>query len=239
MGTLQLSFHGPFLYRFMDKEVEIYAPKCPRHAAGLFTAKKEFPLTGRHRMGHGRRYHIQGPVFVAQPPAARHRLHDPGKTILDASKAAKPAYAQAYFCLVVPVPQVVVPLIPGDVEVIYSSGSSPTGKLSSHATGLRFYYQADLSKPVTLVLDGAKAASWVADFDAPDLGHEFADVEVRYASVTAEDQEHHDAIECFDHLAGLAGVDWWLCFDESSHPSGTQAFVKNGNDCRAPVLILQ
>ena len=94
MGTLQLSFHGPFLYRFMDKEVEIYAPKCPRHAAGLFTAKKEFPLTGRHRMGHGRRYHIQGPVFVAQPPAARHRLHDPGKTILDASEAAKPVYAQ-------------------------------------------------------------------------------------------------------------------------------------------------
>src|SRR5215471_15267053 len=58
MGTLQLSFHGPFLYRFTDKEVEIYAPKCPRHAAGIFTAKKEFPLSGRHRMGHGRRYHI-------------------------------------------------------------------------------------------------------------------------------------------------------------------------------------
>jgi hypothetical protein len=242
MGTLQLSFHGPFLYRFTKSGVEIYAPKCSGHTAGLFTAKNEIPLTGRHRLGHSRCYRITGPVFTPPNPLPAPRFHDPDNTILDASRSAKPAFHKSHFCLIVPLPQLVIPMIPNDVEIIDNGSNppgAPTGKLQRRATALRFYYNADLSKNLMLTLDNSGASAWMADFDAPSLGHDFADVEVRYASRNAETEEHKDALECFDQIAGLAGVDWWLCYDDPTKPHGTEAFVKAGNDCRAAILTIR
>ena len=242
MGTLQLSFHGPFLYRFTRNQVEIYAAKCPGHGAGLFTAKNEVPLTGRNRHGNHRCYRITGPIFSLPNPLPPVRFHDPENTILDVSGAAKPALHHAYFCVVAPLPQVVVPTIPNEVEVIDNSGNPPQmpeGKLRRLATGLRFYYEADLSKNLMLALDGSPAPAWVADFDAPVLGHNFADVEIRYASVATEQQEHQDALECFDQIAGLAGLDWWLSYDDNMRPHGAHPYAKTGSDCRAAIMVIR
>lgn len=242
MSTLQLSFHGPFLYRFTRTQVELYAPKCPGHNAALSTTKNEVPLTGRHRHGNDRCYRIMGPVFAPPIPAPPVRFYDPDDTILDVSQAAKPTFHTAHFCLIVPLPQTVVPMMPNEVEVIDNSSvppGKPTGTLKRRATGLRFYYQADLARNLTLTLDGSKGSEWVADFDAPALSHDFADAEVRYASVTPELQEHQDAHECFDRISALAGVDWWLSFDDPSRPHGTQPYVKSGSDCRAAVLTIR
>src|SRR5580692_5471517 len=185
MGTLQLTFHGPFLYRFTRGQVEIYAPKCTGHAAGLFTAKNEVPLTGRHRHGNTRCYRLAGPVFVSPNPLPAVQFYDPDNTILDASKAAAPALHTAHFVLIVPQPQIVVPLNPNEVEVVDNSSvppGMPTGALTRRATGLRFYYEADLSKNLMLTLDHSPAPAWITDFDAPALNHSFADAEIRYAA---------------------------------------------------------
>lgn len=238
MSTLQITFHGPFLYRFTRSHVELYAPHCPGHTAALFTAKNELPLTGRHRQGNSRCYRLTGPVFAPPNPLPPIRVYDPHNTILDATKAAKPAFHLAHFCLIAPLPQTVVPLIPNDVEVI-ESPATPTGVLKSQATGLRFFYEADLSKNLMLTLDGSTAPAWVSDFDAPVLAQDFADAEVRYASETPELEEHQDALECFDRIAALAGVDWWLNFDDPSKPYGTQPYVKRGSDCGAAILTIQ
>lgn len=241
MSILQLSFHGPFLYRFAPNHVELYAPKCPGHTAGLFTAKNEIPFTGRHRYGNGRRYEITGPVFgspATQPP----QFHDPDGTILDASKVAKPVLHKAHFCLIVPLPQIVYPLQPHEVEVVDNSTvppGQPTGSLKRRATGLRFYYQADLSKNLMVTLDGSNAPAWIADFDATALGHDFADAEVRYSSDTPELGKHQDALECFDHIAALAGVDWWLSFEDPSKPHGAEPFVHKATDCMAAILTVR
>jgi hypothetical protein len=242
MGTLQLTFHGPFLYRFTRGQVEIYAPKCTGHAAGLFTAKNEVPLTGRHRHGNTRCYRLAGPVFVSPNPLPAVQFYDPDNTILDASKAAAPALHTAHFVLIVPQPQIVVPLNPNEVEVVDNSSvppGMPTGALTRRAPGLRFYYEADLSKNLMLTLDHSPAPAWITDFDAPALNHSFADAEIRYAAVTPEPQEHHDALDCFDQIASLTGVDWWLCFDDPSNPHGMQPFVKSGADCKAPILTIR
>ena len=45
MSTLQLSIHGPFLYRFTGGQVELHAAKCAGHTAGFFTAKRS-PFNG-------------------------------------------------------------------------------------------------------------------------------------------------------------------------------------------------
>ena len=224
------------------RRMEFYAAKCPGHAAGLFTAKNEVPLTGRHRQGDSRCYRITGPVFTPPSSVPPPRFYDPDGTILDASKAAKPAFHSAHFCLVVPVPRIVAPMRPYEVEVVDNSTTppgKPTGRLSRRATGLRFYYEADLTKNLMLTLDDSPAPAWMADFDAPALGQDFGDAEIRYAAVTPELVEHHDSLQCFDQIAGLAGVDWWLCYDNPSKPHGTQPFVKSGNDCGAPILIMQ
>lgn len=240
MGILQLSFHGPFFYRFTPAQVEIHAAKCAGHNAALYTAKNELTLSGRHRHGHTRRYRMSGPVFTPPNPSRPTRFHDPDETILDASKAAKPALHSAYFSIVVPVPQIVVPLLPSEVEVVDNSTNppgEPRGALIRRATGLRFFYEADLSRNLTLALDGSSSATWISDFDAPALGQDFADAEIRYSPVTPELQEHQDALDCFDQVASVAGVDWWLCFDGPSKPQGTQPFVRRGMDCKGPILI--
>lgn len=240
MGTLQLSFHGPFFYRFTPAQVEIHAAKCAAHNAALYTAKNELTLTGRHRRGNTRRYRMTGPVFTPPSSSPQTHFHDPDETILDVSKVAKPAVHKAYFTMIVPVPQTVVPLLPSPVEVVDNSTNppgEPTGVLIRRATGLRFYYDADLSKNLMLTLDGSSAPAWISDFDAPALKHNFADAEVRYAPVTPELQEHQDALECFDQLASLAGLDWWLSFDDPSKPYGTQPFVKGGTDCKGAILM--
>jgi hypothetical protein len=238
MSTLQMTFHGPFLYRFPQSHVELYAPKCPGHTAAVFTAKNEVPLTGRHRQGNSRCYRLTGPVFAPPNPLPKFRIYDPHNTILDATNAAKPAFHLAHFCLIAPLPQTVVPLIPNDVEVV-EPPTTPTGVLKSQATGLRFFYEADLSKNLMLTLDGSTAPAWISDFDAPTLAQDFADAEVRYASETPELEEHQDALDCFDRIAALAGLDWWLSFEDPSKPYGTQPYVKKGSDCRAAILTIQ
>lgn len=242
MGTLQFSFHGPFLYRFSRGQVEIYAPKCRDHAAGLFTAKNELPLTGRHRRGNSRCYRVDGPIFTPPANTLSPLFHDPDNTILAVSATARPSFHQAHFCIVMPVPQVVIPLLPNDVEVVDNSTNppgTPTGALVRRATGLRFYYEADLSKVLNVSLDGSPASPWVSDFDAPDLGHPFADAEIRYAALHAEPLEHQDAYECFDQIASLAGLDWWLSFDNLAQLPGPQPFIKTGGDCHAPILAIR
>lgn len=236
MGTLQLSFHGPFLYRFMPDQVEIYAAKCPGHTAGIFTAKNELSFTGRHRHGNERCYRITGPVFTPPTPLPPVRFYDPYSTILDAPKVAEPALHTAYFSVVAPLPQTVVPTIPNPVEVV-KPPAKPKGVLTSCATGLRFFYEADLSKNLMLTVDDSSGPAWIADFDAPSLSHAFADAEIRYAPVALEQQQHQDALECFDQIASLAGLDWWLCYDDRSKPHGTQPFGISGSDCRGPILV--
>jgi hypothetical protein len=242
MSTLQFSFHGPFLYRFTSSQIEIYAAKCPGHTAGIFTAKNEISLAGRHRYGRDRRYILGGPVFT--PPASLPpvHFHDPGNTILDAPKGVKPALDTAYFCIVAPLPQTVIPTLPNDVEIVENSSNppgKPTGILTRRATGLRFFYEADLSQKLMLTVDGSSGPAWITDFDAPSLGHTFADAEIRYASVVPEQQEHQDALECFDHIAALAGLDWWACYDDRSKPHGIQPYGKTGSDCRAAILAIR
>ena len=240
MGTLQLSFHGPFLYRFAQAQVEIYAPKCPGHTAGIFTAKNELPLVGRHRHGNDRCYRLTGPVFTPPTPLPKVQFYDQQNTILDA-RGANPALHTAYFCVVVPLPQMVVPTLPNDVEIIDNSTNppgKPLGKLGKRATGLRFFYEANLSKRLMLTVDGSSSPALVVDFDAPSLGHTFADAEIRYASVVPEQQEHQDALECFDRIAALAGLDWWACYDQPGS-DGIQPFGKTGSDCRAAIVVIR
>ena len=237
MDTLQISFFGPFLYRFKATQVEVYAPKCPGHTAGIFCTKNEAPLPGQHRHGDTLAYRVQGPVFTPPAPLPYPKIYDPAKSILDVSSVIQPALDKASFCVIVPTPQTVTPMNPTLVQVIDESTATPTTSYLKRATGLRFFYDADLTKAMTLSVDNSSAPAQNFGFEAPNLGFNFDDAYVRYASATPEDPDHEDAMHCFDLIAELAGVNWWVNYQDPQKAPGTQGFFRSGNDCRAPILM--
>jgi len=123
------------------------------------------------------------------------------------------------------------------VQCIDESVSPPTSTFVKQATGLRFFYDANLTQLMTMSLDNSPAPPQQFDFDASKLNLGFDDVYVRYASTTPEDQDHEDAMQCFDLIAELAGVNWWVCYENPQQAPGTSSFVRAGNDCRAAIIL--
>src|ERR1700722_19131688 len=74
---------------------------------GIFSAKSEWPLPGRHQNGVDHKYVLGGSVFTPPTPVPPINIYDPQGIILDASASAKPIYDSANFCFSVPVPQVI------------------------------------------------------------------------------------------------------------------------------------
>jgi hypothetical protein len=242
-GILQLSFCGPFFYdlRLGDPynppgKVSIYAPKCPGHKAGIFTAKNEYPIRGRFKNGNQRVFTLSGGVFahhdVSTPPVPC----DSTKLILHSTPNTPIAPQNASFRLEVPVPQYIYPLNPSpELEVVKPPDYAPTGDRHRYATGLRFYYEAHLDREITL-LDGPNVV-WYSDFDQVCCDEiRNSDVVVRSADPTITDPDHDDAISCFDLIAGIAGVGWWLTFENPQSPAATSGFAKGGADCLAPAV---
>src|SRR5713226_8894671 len=100
MGTLEISFLGPFAYVFRpnNNSIDVYAPKCPGHHGGIFSPVDEYPLRGRLQNGKDYRYVLDAPGI--------HRgagTIDPTTNIL---KTPSPLHPQAdpAFCLNVPMP---------------------------------------------------------------------------------------------------------------------------------------
>lgn len=248
MDILQVSFYGPFFYDFRAAynppgKVSIYAPKCPGHKAGIFTAKDEKPLHRRSRHGDGLQYILAGAVFNPSPPPPIKFPTITKATILDVSSDASPAFGEASFRLYVPFPQFVYPLN-GSPPLEVVKGGKPVRNITQFATGMRFYYSADLSMPVTLAVqcDSTKPiVIFKSDFDYFDDHNSIrnSDVVFQYNSGSPEDSEHEDASSCFGLIAGIAGLDqWWLCY-EGSQTSGSGSFVRAGDDCLAPIMVVQ
>ncbi|HEY6348222.1 MAG TPA: hypothetical protein VI636_02320 [Candidatus Angelobacter sp.] len=244
MATLQISFYGPFFYDFRptaQNKVNIYAPRCPGHKAGIFSAKLDQPLYGRHRHGDGLIYVLDGDVFSTTNTPPPILISPQSAAILDVSKYASPAFSDANFCIQVPYPQYVYGLN-GSPSLEIVQGTKPQGAVNTYATALRFYYQADLTKPLALSDPSGQIATFDFDPIPPPPVTELlrnSDVVVRYDSDTPEDSEHEDAKSCFDLIAGLGTLDWWLCYEDTQYPpGGSGSFVRTGDDCLAPIMVL-
>ena len=238
-GTLEISFYGPFFFD-MRREVRdkcyvaVYAPKCPGHKAGIFSAKAEAPLRGRRRSGDALIYNLSGDVFL-KPDLTDPPTFDTHLGYLNISGKGNPSCKAAHFCLHLPVPKYVYP-INGSPPVEVVQQAVPTGAyLNQYATGLRFYYDADLDGTLLASCSG-KSIGFNSPFDNI-LNLPVADVYVRYSGTTPEDPDHEDAIQCFDLIANLCGLDWWLCYEDWNKTGLPHEFVRGGDDCRAPIMV--
>jgi hypothetical protein len=240
---LEISFYGPFFYDLRaetckNKHVLIYAPKCPGHKAGIFSATNEAPLRSRVKSGYGLTYAVSGKVFKKpdedQPPQYKTKnlkVVDPGSTWT-------PYYKTVGFVLQLPVPQYIYAMNPSPALEIVKQ-PTPTGlNLAQYATGMRFYYEADLSKQIYAYVKGyEKGSVFKSKFEETYPNRRSANVFVRYAGTTPEDPDHDDAVQCFGLITELCGLDWWLCYENWADSGFSSSFVRTGDDCRAPVIV--
>src|SRR5260221_6616354 len=111
MGMLAITFRGPFAFEITKHKVNVYAPKCDKHNAAIYTTNSEYPLCGRSRDGGDYVYQIvwsgieKAHKQIEYPPVDSDLIWDPppglkidtsyplpvggGDMILDAPKGSK------------------------------------------------------------------------------------------------------------------------------------------------------
>jgi hypothetical protein len=181
--TLSITFQGPFLFDFKDspkddQTVDIYAPYCPYHEAGIFFGDSAYsetdlgnaPPVGGNPLGQKvpRRYFIAGPgiepcaevpnqIYPLNPPrrAGIVPFNDPIlKPLASDSLTLNPG--KVMFQLTVPRPTHVYPLYCDVVKIVKSFDEAPgqTSLMEVHATGLRFLYAWDSTTSIYLYAPG-------------------------------------------------------------------------------------
>ncbi len=239
---LEISFFGPFFYDLRaetckNKHVNIYAPKCPGHKAGIFSADNEAPLRGRVRSGYGLTYMLKGEVFKNQDEIREPKFTN-DLAIVKLGQDGTPSYKTAGFSIQLPVPRYVYAMNPSPkLEVVKQALPTGTNQIP-YATGLKFYYEANLSKSIYAGVKGYDTNTvFKSQFPPTYPGRKSASVFVRYAGTTPEDPDHDDAVQCFGLIAELCGVEWWLSYENWSDSSFSSSFIRGGDDCRAPVMV--
>jgi hypothetical protein len=159
------------------------------------------------------------------------------------------------FKLTVPMPRYVSPLYFDNLEVLDSFGAKASHTLYQHCTALRFFYEWNARS--TIYLETPTTSYEVTPPVFSKLP-QMSDIEVRYEGIDVEDENdpHSDARSCFASLATLAGVDWWINYDDGltspCNPSvppdsssvktntsrATRGLVSHtGGDCHAPIIV--
>jgi hypothetical protein len=245
-GTLTITFRGPFVFSVENDRIDVYAPKCEDHAAGLFWTAGEYPLTGLSQSGGQHTYAIRGAGINpgGAPGAITHLPVKPGMDggILAGPAGSKAQTQHAYFHVSLPRPKIVYGMQSDSAEVVKTS-AGPTGVNSNYATSVRFYYDWTVGSDVLMDVpfyqpSGSKNPPPIPINVTPPSGNglpDFGDIELQFNGPDSGDGSHNDAISCFEQIALVAGVPWWLNY-YNPHNTGSQ--VHSGTDCKAPAIIL-
>ncbi|MBZ5667297.1 MAG: hypothetical protein LAO30_22180 [Acidobacteriia bacterium] len=229
--TLALTFHGPFVFDVQPNAVNVYAPICAGHRAGIFTPNDEYPLCGRHRRGGDYVYVFDAPVCnnlgkIIYLPKSKDSssstriLNGPSNTNVDK--------CQASFCISVPRPREIYGLNSSHTSVMKDNADT-----APWATGLRFYYDCDFSRDPYVVLP-EKGTLPLPLADLPSLP-DYADIDIQYVGPDADDSEHQDAMSCFDQAMKLLNLGWWLYYGQ---PGEITTKARTGADCKSLAVVL-
>jgi hypothetical protein len=231
IGTLVLTFHGPFVYHIQASAVDVYAPICANHRAGISTANAEYPFCGRQRNGGDYTYVLDaaglqnnyGNIKYAGAGGSKCNILalPPDKTV-DKS--------QARFCLTVPRPTQIYGVNATTTSVMQDNSK---GERKNWATGLSFYYPCDLTKYVSLITPEKSSVDLSFDSDMPSLPN-YAGIDVQHVGPDADDADHLDAISCFDQTMKVLNLPWWLYYGQG----GIVLDARTGADCHSLAVVL-
>jgi hypothetical protein len=235
MLNLAITFRGPFVFAVCDDGVDVYAPRCEGHTAGVFTARKEFPLYGLYKSGYRYTYKVSAPGISANP---KDIVYLPPSTSSDGAFLDAPLDCDinpqlVHFHIALPKPVIMYGLNTTTAAVV----GAPSTQILDWATGARLYYECDLSKPITLTPPFGSAVDITPPSGADSgtaLLPNFGDIDFEYRGPNVSDDDHNDAMTCFANIAQLVGLDWWLQYDQDY----TGAHVRTGGDCQAVPLLM-
>jgi hypothetical protein len=238
-SALSITFNGPLFFIFhkgSDTTVDVYAPYCPYHEAGIFYSDNSFSETNlwqcsRRQPSVGlldRAYSIYGAGLVAnsEAPILLQRKFPQFNSSAEAANFSPivttkslnnptPALHKKLFKLTVPRPLYVYPIYSDMVEVVPDyDPASVKNAFVHHATGLRFVYRWDAASVIELKIPSGSICNITPPVfkELPTL----SDIEVRYQGIdlTDENDEHSDARACFASLATLVGSTCWLNYGD-------------------------
>jgi hypothetical protein len=232
--TLALTFHGPFVFEVLPSSVNVYAPICEGHRAGIFTPNDEYPLCGRHRRGGGYIYVLEAPVrnniekIIYSPKPKDSRDSSSTPRILNGPPNTNVDPTQASFCINVPRPREIYGINAAQTSVMKDNADA-----GAWVTGLRFYYDCDFSTVIQLVTpEKGKLSLPLAGLPSlPDYG----DIDIQYVGPDADDAEHEDAMACFDQTMKLLNLPWWLYYGQ---PGEYTIKARTGADCKSLAVVL-
>ena len=235
MLNLAISFRGPFVFEVDDKTVNVYAPRCEGHTAGVFTARNEYPLYGLYKSGYRYTYELCARGISPNPNDI---IYLPPSTSSDGAFLDAPADCDinpqlVYFRIVLPKPVIMYGLNTTTAAVV----GAPNAELLDWATGARLYYECDFSQRITLRPPFGSEVDITPPSSADDpttLLPAIGDIDFEYRGPNVADDDHNDAMTCFANIAQLVGLDWWLQYDQSY----TGAHVRTGGDCQAVPLLM-
>jgi hypothetical protein len=243
--TLSITFQGPFLFDFKDspdddQTVDVYAPYCPYHEAGIFFGDNSCSETDIWTRANGssgpptlngpkRKYIIEGSgigaftgvpsqIYPVRPPPRE--VPKPNDPILKPNddEDAQVVQDKILFQITVPRPWIVYPMYCDVVDVVRKFTDKPSQIPQIYGTGLRFLYPWDTSSSIFLCSPGNCSSEMTPPSDGgcsslPKHG----EIEVRYQGIGLQDRNdaHSDARACFASLATLAGMnEWWLNYED-------------------------
>jgi hypothetical protein len=245
-GTLTVTFRGPFVFSVESDHIDVYAPKCEDHAARLSWTASEYSIKGLSQSGGQHTYAIRGAGINpgGTPGAITHLPVKPGMDggILPGPVGTKPQKQHAHFHFSVPLPKIIYGMLPDSVEVVKTS-SGPTGVTNNYATAVRLYYDWTVGSDVLMNVpfyqpSGSTNPPPTPINVTPPSGNglpDFGDIELQYDGPDSGDASHNDAISCFEQIALVAGVPWWLNYYD---PHNTGALIHSLTDCKAMPMIL-
>jgi hypothetical protein len=184
--TLSITFQGPFLFDFKDspKEdptVDVYAPYCPFHEAGIFFGDNALSETDLYNVAVAaagtissqalfRSYFISGPgvdscldvpnqIYPVRPPHRAVSIYnDPFLKPLD-SENPQIDTDKVMFHFNIPRPSHIYPIYCDVVDLVRGFDTDPGAEMQIYATGLRLLYAWDTTTKIYLYAPGTNPTS--------------------------------------------------------------------------------
>jgi len=230
MGTLAVTFQGPFVFSVGQDNITVYGPDCLDHVAVFSTVEAEAPILGQ--AGAMASYALSSPGITPIRGPVGYPLGDrPSDYIIDASNAGKVNLSLPKFSIQLPLPTYIYGISADEAEVVKTG--APTNKLQKWSTGLRFYYTYDLEQPVSFGSSGSPVS-----YSFSNIGTftDYADITIQHVGPEADDPEHKDALACFGTIMTLLGLSWTLNYGNTGTFSPKS---RPGGDCKSPVVMLR
>ena len=259
MGMLTLTFRGPFLFvvppptgGVPSSTADIYAPVCSQHLGSVFFGDRSLSIYGNPQNGSAMQYFVRGVPANSGAISFQWNIALSANPIFASPDSLTPPVTAmlnpklAYFRITVPRPKIFYALdAVSDTEVVTSG--TPTNTFNTLLTAFRLYYDWDLIAQITLTTPPSVSAAPFTITPPAGQTHpgspagflplaDSGDVEFEYEGPGMADPDHQDASSCFGQLAQLAGLNWFLNFDNSGGSGGAQ--FHTGSDCTAVPLIL-